>query len=274
MTGELAFAPDLKLKFDEIDRDLAELQRRIQGGDHDLAMNDLADVTTDGLVDPTITRSHGDVLTWDNTQGLWVPKAPTGGGGSGLPITHVGPDATFSISIPIEADPLTIGGSWVSSAEFRLADTSSPQDDITDLWIMANTDDGAGGFLRGVQRTARAAVIGVDTYAEIAYGAAEGPAAILAQMELLVVGGSYIGFGGAPDPHIVLRSGYTPPTPGTPIIADIIIESGAFGPVNIAIGGPQGDLIGFFNTTPITQPAHPANVTDVINLLTALGLCA
>jgi hypothetical protein len=36
----------------------------------------------------------------------------------------------------------------------------------------------------------------------------------------------------------------------------------------------SGSSLGFFGHAPVTQPAHPANITDVIAALTALGLTA
>jgi hypothetical protein len=38
--------------------------------------------------------------------------------------------------------------------------------------------------------------------------------------------------------------------------------------------GASGDKIGFYGTAPISRPAHPATLADVINALVALGLVA
>ena len=47
-----------------------------------------------------------------------------------------------------------------------------------------------------------------------------------------------------------------------------------FGVFGIQVGTSSSQKLGFYGATPGLRPAHPTTLSDVINLLTALGLCA
>lgn len=66
--------------------------------------------------------ADGDILTWDDTAGEWVPSAPTGGGGgAGTGLTNHAQFATYTLSpSPNASYPedttsrFTTGGSWTT----------------------------------------------------------------------------------------------------------------------------------------------------------------
>lgn len=59
------------------------------------------------------------------------------------------------------------------------------------------------------------------------------------------------------------------------IRANTFTATAAAGPFYVkGVKDFAGLRVGFFNTTPVLQPAHPVTLADVINALTALGLTA
>lgn len=57
-------------------------------------------------------------------------------------------------------------------------------------------------------------------------------------------------------------------------IGDLGIQISNASPHGGIIIGAGADALGFYNTSPVSQADHPANIDDVITLLTNLGLCA
>lgn len=186
-----------------------------------------------------------------------------GGGSSGFPIIDLGHgDATAQISIPIDSDPG--GGPWAMAMQQSLISTNSPESQAFDLWFLENTPDGLGGFDESVQRVIKASLAADDTIVELLMSASLGATAIGAQTDWSCAGGNYLGFGGpTPIPHIQMRSGFTSTTaPGTPLIGTLKIESAGFGPIDILIGGGQGDHI-LVPNLPTSDPHNDGQLYSV-----------
>lgn len=113
----ISFAPAGTIAATTVQAAIEEVASEAGGGGGATELDDLTDVDT-----ATTPPSDGDVLTYDNGSSLWVPAAPSGGGGGTVHTdAHASPPASPAngdVWVPSDSAILyhRSGGAWVGRA--------------------------------------------------------------------------------------------------------------------------------------------------------------
>lgn len=235
-----------------------QLERRFQPTGPD-TFADQRDVNAD-------FPNDGDVPIFNATTGKWENGPMTASGG--FPLTK---DDGFATT-KIDSQHVASGGGDITTFTENIHDhTGSPKPRWDVIAVVADGPATGGGAQFFTEYQVRTQTIDNTHLAELVLTSSSGADADFVTAELRLEPVTFLGFDLTPYPHVLLEAGADPS--GSPAYGRITIESAAFGPVAIKIGGPQGDLIGFFDTTPVVQQATPTNTATIIALLQAYGLC-